>query len=229
MVILTLFAFILLCLAIDAIVQYSKKREAKVPALSTVSKRVFNEALISVPKGVFFDKTHTWAFMEKNGMVKVGIDDFLLHLTGPLSRLKMKTQGEKIRKGEALLTVVQNGKQLTIYAPLTGTIKSVNNQLLDDSGLLNSSPFNEGWVYAIEPANWLRDMQFMFMDEKYREWLKNEFARLKDFLAFEWKSKTETFVPITLQDGGEISDSLLADFGPEVWEEFQIKFIDPSK
>ena len=33
----------------------------------------------------------------------------------------------------------------------------------------------------IEPKNWVREIEFMFMGEKYKEWLKDEFIRLKDF------------------------------------------------
>ena len=39
-----------------------------------------DENSLLVPKGIYFDKTHTWAFMEQNGIVKVGIDDFLQHI-----------------------------------------------------------------------------------------------------------------------------------------------------
>jgi len=229
MAIFILLAFVVLCVGIDALVQLSRRRSAKVPVSSVVNPRIFNEASVNVPKGIFFDRTHTWAFMEKNGLLKVGVDDFLLHITSPLNRVKMKNPGEKIRKGEALVSVIQNGKLLTLYAPVSGIIKSVNNELENDSSLINSSPYGDGWIYAIEPSNWLKEMQLLFMDDKYKDWLKAEFSRLKDFLAIEWKSDNAAFVPITLQDGGELKDHLLSDFGPEIWEEFQTKFIDTSR
>ena len=60
--------------------------------------------------------------MEQNGIVKVGIDDFLQHITGPITRIKMKNEGDKVKKGEQILSLIQNGKQLNIYAPVSGTI-----------------------------------------------------------------------------------------------------------
>ncbi len=226
MVILIFVAFIVLFIAIDAMVQYSRKRKAKAPAITKVSSHIFNETSVIAPKGLFFNKTHTWAFMEKNGMVKIGLDDFLLHVTGPLSRIKMKQAGEQIRMGEPALTIIQNGKQLVINAPVSGSVKCQNGQLLDDISLLNSSPVHEGWIYAIEPSNWEKESQFLIMADKYKEWLKNEFTRLKDFLAFNRQTSNAEFVPIMLQDGGELKDNLLSDFGPEVWEDFQNKFIN---
>ncbi len=227
MIILIVIAFIVACLTVDALVRYSRTKKFISPAIASVSSIVFNETNVMIPKGIYYDKSHTWAFMEKNGAVKIGIDDFLLHATGPLSRVKMKNPGEKILKGESLMSIIQNGKQLTINAPISGTIKSHNNQLSQDSSALNTSPFHEGWVYTVEPSNWMREAQFLLMAEQYKEWLKNEFSRLKDFLA--GTRQTKDFIPIMLQDGGELKDNVLEEFGPEVWEEFQIKFINTSK
>ena len=47
---------------------------------------------------------------------------------------------------------------------------------------LNYSPYNEGWVYRIEPSNWNRESQLLFMADKQREFISKEFSRLKDFL-----------------------------------------------
>lgn len=68
-----------------------------------------NENSIAAPRGLYYDKTHTWAFMEQDGFVKIGIDDFLKHITGSLTGLKMKSPGEKVRKGEKILRVKTTG------------------------------------------------------------------------------------------------------------------------
>jgi len=187
----------------------------------------FDETAVKAPKGLWFDKSHTWAFMEQNGMVRVGIDDFLQHITGPLSRVKMKKTGERVQKGEMILIIVQSGKQLSICSPVSGTIRTQNDLLNSRSSMLNTAPFTDGWVYTIEPSNWLRETQFLFMAEKYNEWLKQEFIRLKDF--FATSMITAGYAPVLLQDGGELKDNILSGFGPEVWEDFQMKFIDASK
>ncbi|NVN95951.1 MAG: hypothetical protein HXX18_11770 [Bacteroidetes bacterium] len=229
MVILIIIAFVVVSITVDAVVQYSRKKNLKVSALSTVISRIFNEDSVTIPKGIYYDKTHTWAFMEKNGFVKVGIDDFLLHITGPLNRIKLKNLNEKIQKGEPLFSIIQNGKQLTINAPISGIIKSTNKQLQEDSNLINTSTFNDGWIYTIEPTNWTRDLQFLFIADNYKEWLKTELVRLKDFLSTIKLVTNAELAPIILQDGGELKDNILTDFGPEVWEDFQLKFINTSR
>lgn len=190
---------------------------------------VLSEKNIRSPKGLYYGKSHTWAFMEPDGMVNVGVDDFMKRVTGAITQIKFREPGERIRKGEKLLTLVHDGKQLDIYSPVTGFIREQNQALLKSPAKLNTVSFTEGWIYKIEPANWLKDTGFMFMVEKYREWLDDEFTRLKDFLANTANNNQLVYQHIVLQDGGELKDEVLADLGPEIWEEFQTRFLDVSK
>lgn len=220
---------VLSAVLIAALLRYGKKQNWTASASDSQTSSVLNEDAIAAPKGLYFDRTHTWVFMEKDGNVKVGIDDFLQHVTGTLSRVIMKNSGDKVRKGEKILTVVREGKQLNIYAPISGTIIQHNTSLLTDSSLVNTSPYADGWVYLIEPTNWVREMRFLFMGEKYTEWIQDEFIRLKDFFATSAKTKTPAFAHVILQDGGELSDNILAELEPEVWEDFQAQFINTSR
>jgi LPXTG-motif cell wall-anchored protein len=189
----------------------------------------FTTKIVPGPEGLYYDKTHTWTFLEKDGHIRVGIDDFLQHATGTITRVIMKEPGETLRRGEKILTLTKFGKQLNLYSPVSGTIKARNVNLQENSSLVNTSPFADGWVYLVEPKNWLRELQFMMMAEKHREWLKDEYARLRNFFEGTLKTQHATFEFAVLQDGGELRDNLLADLGPEVWEEFQKRFIDASR
>jgi glycine cleavage system H lipoate-binding protein len=188
-----------------------------------------SEKMIQSPKGLYYGKSHTWAFMEPDGLVNVGVDDFIKRITGAITQIKFREPGERIRKGEKLFTLVHEGKQLDFYSPVTGFIREKNQILLKSPAKLNTAPFADGWIYKIEPANWLKDTSFMFMVEKYREWLDDEFIRLKDFLANTANNNQLVYQHIVLQDGGELKDEVLAEMGPEIWEEFQTRFIDVSK
>jgi glycine cleavage system H lipoate-binding protein/ABC-type phosphate transport system substrate-binding protein len=220
---------ILAGLLANAIAKKRRHKKAAIKIAGYVPQHVLDENSLIVPAGLYFDKTHTWAFMEQNGIVKVGVDDFLQHITGTLTRIKMKNPGDKVKKGEPVLSIIQNGKQINLYAPISGIIREQNRKLETDSSIINNSPYNEGWIYKIEPANWLRENQLLFMAEKQKQFIKNELSRLKDFLAATLNTDTEKYGQIILQDGGEVRDGILSDLGPEVWEEFQTKFIDPSR
>lgn len=214
-------------LVFDFVLGFRKKKPVR-DAVGIPHGNVFDERALEYPRGIYFDKTHTWAFMEQTGTVKVGIDDFLLHMTGPLSRVRMKKAGDRIRKGEEILSVIQNGKQLNLYSPVTGIIRERNAGLENDASILNSSPYSDGWVYRIEPENWQRENQLLFMADRHRQFIAGEIARIKDMLTGLFNTDHVRYA-VVLQDGGSLHEGALSDMGPEVWEEFQSKIIDPSR
>jgi glycine cleavage system H lipoate-binding protein/ABC-type phosphate transport system substrate-binding protein len=204
-------------------------RSRRQEAMSVVRKSspgAFGADSLTYPAGLFFDRSHTWTFMEKTGNVRVGIDDFMQHVTGPVSRVMMKSPGEMIHKGEVLITLIQKGKQLEIKSPVSGVVVEHNSELQKDATLLNSDPYADGWVYTVEPASWMAEMKTYFMGEPYGQWLKGEFIRLKDFFSAGLKLKGSAELVPLMQDGGELRDGVLEDLGPEVWEEFQAAFIN---
>jgi len=228
LILLVLAVLITLALLISAGVRSYRKQENVMPEFS-LQPDSFDEEGIVLPRGIFFDKSHTWAFREKDGTISVGIDDFLQHITGPITRIEMKNPGEKIRKGDLLFSIIQSGKQLSLYSPVSGIIRKQNEALITDTSIINSSPYNEGWVYMIEPANWNKEILVMEMAEKYKRWIENEFSRVKDFLAAKLKPESIEYTHLVMQDGGVLREGVLSDFGPEVWEDFQTNFLDNYK
>jgi len=226
---LILFFIVMAGVMVELVFRVFRKRSKAGQEILSVSTGVFNEETVIIPGGLYFGKTHSWAFMKKNGSVRIGIDDFLQHITGKITRVGLKSTGEKVKKGELLLSIIRKGKLLNIYSPISGTITEVNKNLEGNSSLLNSSPYSEGWVYTIEPTNWALEIQYLLIAEKYKEALKDEFMRLKDFFATLIKSNSHDLAYVSMQDGGELLDNPLAELEPEVWYDFQTKFIDTSK
>jgi glycine cleavage system H lipoate-binding protein len=190
-----------------------------------IHQEAFSEKSLIIPGGMLFGRSHTWAFMEKEGAVRLGIDDFLQHVTGAITRVRMKSPGEKVLRGDHILSLVQKGKQLDIQSPVSGTITSVNEKLAVNTSVINSSPYNDGWVYTIEPDNWVQESRLMAMAGKYIDRIRQEFTQVKDFLASLPGVSSDRYASIVLQDGGELKDGLLEEFGPEIWEEFQEEFL----
>lgn len=229
LVILVLAGLITIGIIISLFFRRDRNKKAAISGTNLSNPKGFDENTVVVPQGLYFDKSHTWAFMEKDGTVSVGLDDFMPHITGPITRVEMKNPGEKIKKGDKLLSIIQSGKQLHIYAPVSGTILKQNETLISESSFINTSPYSEGWVYKIEPADWFKEIQLLDMAEKYKRWLETEFSRLKDFLATTLRPESVEYSLVVLQDGGVLKDGVLADFGPEIWEDFQSNFLDSYK
>jgi glycine cleavage system H lipoate-binding protein/ABC-type phosphate transport system substrate-binding protein len=176
-----------------------------------------------VPGGYYFDRSHTWTFLERDGKIRVGLDNFLQKVTGKITKVDLRAPGDKVKKGETIFAMIQHGKRLEIKSPVTGTIVSQNAKLVSDPGLLSADPFNEGWICLVEPVNWVEEFGSYMKGEKYSDWIKDEFVRLKDFFASVVNPATGQ--KIVLQDGGEVIEGILNDLGPEVWEDFQTSFL----
>ena len=207
---------------------YTLKGRKKPISISPAMTGVFGDKSVKAPEGLFFDKSHTWTFMEKDGMVRTGIDDFLQHVTGSITKIKLRGPGEKIKKGETFLIITQHGKQLEIKSPVSGIIMDNNSGLKTESSLVNSTPYSEGWVYLIKPSDWIKETRAFIMGETYRSWLRNEVIRLKEFISSRINPQLSGHEKLVMQDGGEIRSGLLENFGPDVWEEFQTRFIEKS-
>lgn len=228
----TLLLGLIALLAFASLVILSARVFRKKPAAAVAlvaERKVLDEKSIILPGGILFDKTHTWAFMEQNGLVKIGVDDFMRHVTGSISRIRMKMEGESVKKGEEIFSIVKNGRQLNLYSPVSGTIMKRNSQLENDAASINNSPYSEGWIYMIQPLNWSRESPLLMMADRHRQFISEELTRLRDFLSGVFAGRQPELAAVVLQDGGALIDGPLEDMSPEVWEEFQSKFIDPSR
>jgi glycine cleavage system H protein len=180
---------------------------------------------LTIPQGLFFSKYHTWTHLERTGVARVGLDDFLLHLTGPVQFKPVRQPGDNIEKGEILATIIRDGKQLEIFSPISGEIVEGNPVIQEDSEQLNFDPCKMGWIYKIKPVSWISETESYYLAEKATAWSARELDRFKGWLASS-SSKYNTFNSgIVLQDGGELIDKPLAELPAEIWQDFQENFL----
>jgi glycine cleavage system H protein len=202
-------------------------RQVKIKEQLRKALGVLSAGILKVPQGIFYSKNHTWAYLEKSGIAKVGLDDLLLHITGEVSLHQLKTPGESISKGELLAELDQNGKTLSIFSPISGKILNPNPDLNENRYWLNEDPYGKGWIYNIKPTNWVTEIPLCYMAEEATDWLRKELERYKDFLSINMnKYSREATMPI-LQDGGELSENSLSGLPNEMWQDFQKEFLNP--
>lgn len=119
---LVIIAFLLLLIPFWlALNKKSKVKEQFSQAVDALSA-----SILSIPQGIFHSKNHTWAFLEKSGTALVGVDDFLLNITGELRIRLLKKPGERVRKGELMAELDQNDKLLKVFSPISVLIVNTN-------------------------------------------------------------------------------------------------------
>ena len=183
--------------------------------------------ILRIPQGIYFNRNHTWTHLGKSGAAKVGLDDFLQHVIGDVKLSNLKNPGESIKKGELLSEIKQDGKVLKVYSPISGEVLETNSTLIENPALINTNPYDQGWIYQIKPSNWMKETQSYYLAEKATEWSKKEFVRFKDFLSGGAMRKFSSEPSmVLLQDGGEIRENVLSELPDEVWEDFQEEFLN---
>jgi glycine cleavage system H protein len=187
---------------------------------------ILTASILRIPQGLFYSRNHTWAHLMKSGDAKVGLDDFLLHITGEVRFFNLKNPGDFMRKGDLMAEVVQNGKVLRINSPLSGKIVDSNFSLRDNPGIINEDPYGAGWIYKIKPDSWIEETSSYYLAEEAITWSKRELERFKDFMAESMKKYSPETSMLILQDGGELCDKPLSELPAEVWQDFQKSFLN---
>jgi glycine cleavage system H protein len=181
---------------------------------------------LKIPQGVFFSKNHTWTHLSKSGDASIGIDDFLMHLTGTVKLKLIRKPGETILHGELLTEIDQDNKTLKIFSPISGTILKVNGMIPENPSLASQDPFGKGWMYKIKPSNWIAETRSLYLAEEATHWSTGEINRFKDFLTLRSEKFNDNQAFQVLMDGGELCDNLLSEMPKEIWKDFQGEFLD---
>jgi len=202
----------------------NKPRKAYDMAVKTLG--VLSEKILKIPQGLFYSKNHTWTHLEPEGVAKVGVNDLLLHITGPVELSGIKNPGQKILKGTLLAMITSDGKQLQITSPITGEIESVNGFLFENPKAINEDPYGQGWIYKIKPDNWVAETNSYLLANNATLWMTNELTRFKDFVAVSINKLSPESSNVVLQAGGELIDNPLSGMPDEVWKDFQSQFLD---
>ncbi|MCC5793848.1 MAG: glycine cleavage system protein GcvH [Chromatiales bacterium] len=105
-----------------------------------------------IPEGLQYSRTHEWLREEADGSLSCGITDHAQSALGDLVFVELPAPGRKVTAGEAFATVESTKAASDVYAPVSGEVAAVNDALEADPGLVNSSPYGEGWLLRIKPA-----------------------------------------------------------------------------
>jgi len=203
-------------------------KQVKITRQIKSSLGVLSTNILRIPQGLFYNRNHTWAFLERSGDAVVGLDDLLVHITGEVKFSYLKNPGEIINKGDLLTEIDQNGKLLQIFSPISGKILNTNSLLKENSEVINEDPYGKGWIYKITPSNWIAETNSYFLAEEATNRLNNELERFRDFLAISMEKYAPEPSLVRLQDGGELIDHTLSHMPGEIWLDFQKEFLNHS-
>jgi glycine cleavage system H protein len=99
-----------------------------------------------------YTETHEWLKLKENKAL-IGITDHAQSELTDIVFVELPQVGKKVKKGDELCVVESVKSVSEIYAPVSGKIIKVNNQLDNAPETVNSSPYDEGWLVELEVEN----------------------------------------------------------------------------
>jgi glycine cleavage system H protein len=163
----------------------------------------------SVPGEVSLHPGHTWARMEADGTVAVGLDDLGHRLVGAFDRVELPRPGDQVEQGAAAVTLDAAGKRIGLLSPVDGEVVAANPAMAAAADG-QAEPYGQGWLFKVRPSRWARNAAQLLRGDAARSWVEEQARILSARLSPEP-------VPM-LQDGGAPVHGIAREIDPEHWD-----------
>ena len=118
-----------------------------------------------MPGDLQYTKEHEWLRREDDGSVTIGITDHAQSALGDLVYVELPESGQDLEV-EGEMAVVESVKAASdVYAPISGSVLAVNEELADDPEKINTDPYGDGWIVKIKPVGEIDDSLLMSPDD----------------------------------------------------------------
>ncbi|KAB1187741.1 MULTISPECIES: glycine cleavage system protein GcvH [Haloferax] len=123
--------------------------------------------MFEIPDDRKYLESHEWTTTDGD-TVRVGISDFAQDELGDVVFVELPAEGDEVAAGDEF-GVVESIKAVSdLYAPISGTVAAVNEDLFDAPELVNDDPYGDGWMLELEPSD-TDEFDDLLSPEEYRE------------------------------------------------------------
>ena len=126
-----------------------------------------------IPGDLKFMKSHEWARVEDDGLIRVGISDHAQGLLGDLVYVELPAVGDSVQAGNACAVVESVKAASDVYAPVSGEVVEINAALSDKPETINEDAYGEGWIFAVRPSS-KDELEDLLDPDAYAELLDSE-------------------------------------------------------
>lgn len=127
---------------------------------------------MNIPKEYRYSNEHEWVKVEGD-KVRVGITHFAQSELGDIVFVELPEVGDKIVAGEPFGSVESVKTVSELYAPVSGTVVEINEELSDSPEFVNESPYEKAWMIIVEPTNF-NEVEQLMTAVQYEEMTKEE-------------------------------------------------------
>jgi glycine cleavage system H lipoate-binding protein len=172
-------------------------------------------------EGYYYHMGHSWVRFDHGGRVRVGFDDFMVKLFGALQSLELPPLGATLKKDEVGITFGRDTHKAASLSPVTGTVLAVNQKVREHPEITHEDPFQEGWLYILEPDMPKRNLKRLYYGKESMQWMEQEGQKLLNLMGSEYEKLAAT--------GGRPISDVFGSF-PEIgWNRLVKTFLRTEK
>lgn len=116
-----------------------------------------------------FTKEHEWINI-KDELAIIGISDFAQEQLGDIVSIELPKAGGVFRQGQTMAIVDSVKASSDIYAPISGEVIEVNEELIEKPEIINQSPYDLGWIAKIKPSS-MKEFESLMTKQKYDSYI----------------------------------------------------------
>ncbi|GLW48304.1 glycine cleavage system H protein [Streptomyces sp. NBRC 14336] len=114
---------------------------------------------MSNPQQLRYSKEHEWLSAAEDGVATVGITEFAANALGDVVYAQLPEVGSTVTAGESCGELESTKSVSDLYSPVNGEVTEINEDVVNDPSLVNSAPFEGGWLFKVrvteEPSDLL--------------------------------------------------------------------------
>ncbi|GGZ77252.1 glycine cleavage system protein GcvH [Streptomyces echinoruber] len=116
------------------------------------------------PENLRYSKEHEWLSPVEDGVATVGITEFAANALGDVVYAQLPEVGSTVTAGETCGELESTKSVSDLYSPVTGEVVEINEDVVNDPSLVNSAPFEGGWLFKVrvteEPSDLLSAAEY---------------------------------------------------------------------
>lgn len=126
------------------------------------------------PKSMKFAKSHEYVSREGD-LVVIGISEYAQSELGDVVFVELPQEGSELEKGEEFGSIESVKAVSELFAPVSGEVVEVNAALNDQPELVNSAPYEGGWMIKVRVSN-ESDLDDLMSESDYNSYVEQESA-----------------------------------------------------
>ncbi|MFQ6062689.1 MAG: glycine cleavage system protein GcvH [Methanosarcinales archaeon] len=123
-----------------------------------------------LPDELYYTEDHTWARVEDDGTVTVGMDQFGATSVGEIEFLDLPMEDDEFEAGDAFGSVESAKWVGGLMMPVTGRVIEVNEEVEDDPEIMADDPYGDGWLIKVDPDDLDNDLKKLYHGDSVKDW-----------------------------------------------------------